>query len=371
MLASSEDHTSHTSLKDDNDTAKKPCMNQVQVEINQRPFGVRFGSSDALIHSVQSQSVAWSVGLAIGDKLVAIKGNDVTGMKASAAISLFRREPLPFTATFLTAAQGVDVDDDDDYHLSLMHARHCDVSESSSLSSVSPKQSVSGFDPLREPSCEVDADADTDTEDGIDDEAKEEWLLQDFETDVIDELQLGGRIKRISGSGTARNPQAYVVHAHGQQATSKKSQSPFFDVLAVTQSNGKRCVLDSRGFQAGEHFTWYVEILRSSAELQEVGVMATPEIKCLSMADSGVAGTKEMSARSVYGSDMGADSVYYGSWNDDGSTRCLRELSREQYRPWCSGDTISVELDCTRWRIRFALNGSRIRNWCVLLLFCS
>jgi len=138
-----------------------------------------------------------------------------------------------------------------------------------------------------------------------------------------------------------------------------------FDKVATTEDadeGSKVLLIQSQGLTHGR-FEWSIEISSTGVALQEIGVVGTAEIACISLGDEGVRGTKELSARCVYGNELGTDSLFYASFNDDGSRRCLRDLSEAHHGGWTKGDVIGVVLDLDKWRMRFLWNGQKVRHW--------
>lgn len=54
----------------------------------------------------------------------------------------------------------------------------------------------------------------------------------------------------------------------------------------------------------------------------------------------------------MYGNEMRSRSIYYGSYNDNGRTRCFKNLSKQNLS---TGDMIKVCLDMNKWRIKLLL----------------
>jgi len=133
-----------------------------------------------------------------------------------------------------------------------------------------------------------------------------------------------------------------------------------FDKISVTASNRKTVLLSSRGLSGGRH-EWSVKLLRCDVNLQEIGVISTDDIDRVAVSDSGANATAGFKSRALYGSDLCSDLLFYGSWNRDGSARCLRDLRANFRSGWTVGSVVTVKLDLKRWTVKFLLNGSAVR----------
>ena len=72
--------------------------------------------------------------------------------------------------------------------------------------------------------------------------------------------------------------------------------------------------------------------------------------------------TKAFGARAVYGNELCTDSMYYCSYNASGKQRCFRDLTDRNCIGWCTGDVIKICMDLDQYRVKFYLNGNRVRK---------
>ena len=96
----------------------------------------------------------------------------------------------------------------------------------------------------------------------------------------------------------------------------------------------------------------------------EIGILSVPdgEVEGISVEDDGVKTTHALGARAVYGNELCTDSIYYGSYNDDGTRRCFKDLTVCHKVGWCSKDLIRVCVNLDSFRIKYYLNGRRVRK---------
>eukprot|EP01084_Bolivina_argentea_P064844 118211_1 len=91
-------------------------MIEYEVEIGERPLGVRFAHADrgetVVVHLVLENKVGHKLGLLPGDILIAINGKSVLDITSSKALELFRSQQLPFKASFRRFDDNDDFDSD-------------------------------------------------------------------------------------------------------------------------------------------------------------------------------------------------------------------------------------------------------------------
>eukprot|EP01083_Nonionella_stella_P276634 940006_1 len=91
-------------------------MIEYEVEIGERPLGVRFAHADrgetVVVYLVLENKVGHRLGLLPGDILIAINGKSVLDISSSEALELFRGQKVPFKASFRRFYD----DDDFDYY---------------------------------------------------------------------------------------------------------------------------------------------------------------------------------------------------------------------------------------------------------------
>jgi len=169
-------------------------------------------------------------------------------------------------------------------------------------------------------------------------------LMDDLESDLADH--------ESSQSQSIVDIQKYLVQRYAE------NKSIFFDQMAVTSSNGKVTLLDSKGLTSGCH-EWSIQILKADVDLQEIGVIGTDGIASIEVDDHGIWNTAACKARCVYGNELSDFSSFIAALKEDGSLE-YQDLSKQRRIGWCVYDTITVKVDLERWTIRFSLNG----KWC-------
>ena len=138
-------------------------------------------------------------------------------------------------------------------------------------------------------------------------------------------------------------------------------KSVYFDKCIYSADNNKIAMISSNGLNKGTH-EWVIEILKCDVYLQEIGVIGCDPKELIRIADDGIRGTDKFGARSVYGNELSRDIMYYSSYNDNGKTRCFRDLTDKHHIGWCTNDVIKVCIDLDKWRIRYYLNGCKVRK---------
>merc|ERR1712154_326084 len=96
--------------------------------------------------------------------------------------------------------------------------------------------------------------------------------------------------------------------------------------------------------------------------IAEIGVCSVCDAAGIKIDDDGVTETSALGARAVYGSELATDSVWYASYNENGDRRCFKDLKEYHHIGWTCKDQIKVVLDLEKWRIKFYLNGQRVRK---------
>eukprot|EP01084_Bolivina_argentea_P319993 555124_1 len=78
-------------------------MTEFTVTITSKPLGITFGHTNEnslAIHTVEDNSLAYSLGLLTGDLLISINNTYVLNMTSSAVANLFNSQLTPFKLTF-------------------------------------------------------------------------------------------------------------------------------------------------------------------------------------------------------------------------------------------------------------------------------
>eukprot|EP01084_Bolivina_argentea_P259526 437917_1 len=151
-----------------------------------------------------------------------------------------------------------------------------------------------------------------------------------------------------------------LIQKHIIQNVSRNSPI-YFDKISETHSNNKICLLSTNGLTKGQ-YQWNIEILKCDVYIQEIGVIATKDIKYIKIKDRGIIATNKYLARAIYGSALCTNCIYYGSHSNNGTTRCYKDLSKKYQIGWCTGDIIKVFVDLDTWKIKFFINGVKVRK---------
>ena len=155
-----------------------------------------------------------------------------------------------------------------------------------------------------------------------------------------------------------------LIQKHLIQPGRKSNEFVYFDRCISTAANdnkAKVAMISSQGFSEGIS-EWIIQIVHCDVYLQEIGVVGRNGNHKFDIDINGIKDTNEFRARAVYGNELCTDSIYYGSWNSNGKQRCYRNLKDKHHIGWCSGDVIKVCLDLNSWKIKFWLNGVRVRK---------
>mmetsp|Transcript_42763 Transcript_42763/g.70581 ORF Transcript_42763/g.70581 Transcript_42763/m.70581 type:complete len:379 (-) Transcript_42763:147-1283(-) len=93
-------------------------MIEYEVEIEERPLGVRFAHADrgetVVVHLVLENKAGHKLGLLPGDILLAVNGVSVLDKSSAEALELFRGQELPFKASFRRFEDDDDFDSDEE-----------------------------------------------------------------------------------------------------------------------------------------------------------------------------------------------------------------------------------------------------------------
>lgn len=202
--------------------------------------------------------------------------------------------------------------------------------------------------------------------------------ITDFQSVLTKHIEQDDR-KQIEGNAASNSKRSCATNFQ------------FDRTLLSSNSNGKICIMSSKGWSSGHH-EWTLQVLQSDVDLQEIGVVsANPsDLNDTCISGKGLMSTAKMKARALYGCNSGLNKLWYGSWNDDNSSRCFRDLTKEhrsfsklfngsrkdlnssssysklttettnQGVGWASGDVIRVVLNLNKWRIKFYLNGKSV-----------
>ena len=93
-------------------------MREFDVEITERPLGVRFAHADrgetVVVHLVLEGRLGDKLGLEPGDILIGVNGTSVLKKTSTEALDLFRTQTIPYSARFRRFDEDDEVDSDDD-----------------------------------------------------------------------------------------------------------------------------------------------------------------------------------------------------------------------------------------------------------------
>lgn len=160
--------------------------------------------------------------------------------------------------------------------------------------------------------------------------------------------------------------QMQLIRQHVVQSRVASPDSIFFNRHTMSSfEQGRQCFVSSQNLSAGKRHEWSILVLKSGLALQEIGVVGTCDLSQITIHKKGIAATHKLGCRSVYGCKLSNASAYYGSWNENRSNRCFRELKPDLTHKrvgWLAGDTIKVALDMKKWAIKYYLNGKSVWN---------
>ena len=140
-----------------------------------------------------------------------------------------------------------------------------------------------------------------------------------------------------------------------------------FDKYKVYNNNTSICLLSSGCLSKG-YYQWSLKIIKCSIYRQEIGVISNEyNLKSLGTGNSiyadSLSSAKELGARAIYCNEIATNSIYYASYNSNGTQRCHKELkSNNNENKWKEGDVIKIYLDLDRWNIKFYLNDKKVRK---------
>ena len=155
-----------------------------------------------------------------------------------------------------------------------------------------------------------------------------------------------------------------VVHQHLVQRKSASSHLSgdeiYFDHSSHSAVNNKMCLVSSEGLDCGVH-EWVIKILNSDIFLQEIGVIGVCELDDIAIHKDGLKATHQCAARAMFGSELGSDSMFCGSYDRKrGRQRCFKDVSNERNIGWVIDDEIGVHLNLKKNFIRYTLNGQMV-----------
>ena len=122
-------------------------------------------------------------------------------------------------------------------------------------------------------------------------------------------------------------------------------------------------ILSDHGFKYGIH-EWNIKITKCDIYLQEIGVIGTNYLDDVEVLEDGIKGSDILGARAIYGNELIPRRNYYASYNDNGNTRCDKDLTQMVIHKngWKVGDVIKVELNLRKGYVRFYLNHKKVRK---------
>jgi len=134
--------------------------------------------------------------------------------------------------------------------------------------------------------------------------------------------------------------------------------SVMFDVSAQIASRDVH--VSSNGFKYGMH-EWNIKVREPDDALQQIGVISSCDMDSLQMAGSNPPRFK-LVAQSLF--TQSGSRVFYASYNGDGSSRCVKNLSKRYPKGLREGDVVTVRLNLTKGhpKVSYYLNGERVRK---------
>ena len=136
-----------------------------------------------------------------------------------------------------------------------------------------------------------------------------------------------------------------------------------FDRYKIYNNSTSICLLSSGSLSKGD-CQWSLRIIKCSIYRQEIGIISDAD----NLKNLGGTGcdsltvANELGARAIYCNAIATDSIYYASYNHNGTQRCRKELKHDDGAKWKEGDIIKIYLDLDRWSIKFYLNEKKVRK---------
>ena len=282
-------------------------MSEYSVQINSRSLGVTFYETDddqVSIATVSANSIGFCLGICVGDILCSINDTKMSTLASSVQYAfkdithIFYDQALPFKATF--------------HRSTSQNILPCDINvDITDINAEDISLEVVEYSPPSSPSYGASTDANTPSlsyksisfASTVSNVSKCEQ--NKFQFDAMSDTK-GYELKTILN-----------VNSYINQMFVEDQSAVHFDQISVTESNQKMCLLSSNGLKSGQH-TWAVQILKTDIEAQEIGVVGCSEIEGIDISDEGISATNAFGARAVYGSELGTNKNYYGSYNEDG-----------------------------------------------------
>eukprot|EP01084_Bolivina_argentea_P040333 74546_1 len=342
-------------------------MSEYSVNITERAIGIAFISiandkeDENLITDVIENSIGERLGISVGDTLTKLNDLPITQIKSFAQYTskdiqhIFYHQKLPFKASF-RRFHGDNptmlINDKDDfiqkviYQIDITQAYHSDSDTQSESTTINEDftpslDAYSPATPITEtnPYANIIHISDTYTDKNNSQHVEKKDFL---DTDMLNENDK----KNVSSQELIKN---YV---------SQKNDAHFDKII---ESNNIICIMSSNSLNKGCH-EWYIKILQCNTYRQEIGVIGTCDIDNIELNKGGIKYTEQFKSRAIYGNESYSNSVYYGSYNENGTERCFRDLENNFHIIWKSGDIIKVCVDLNKWKIKFFLNDEKVRK---------
>eukprot|EP01084_Bolivina_argentea_P220274 373342_1 len=371
-------------------------MTEFTINITARPLGVKFAHFDSQlvgIHEIQLNSIGSKLGLLPGDVLISINNESVLDIESTKILDLFRCETLPFTATFerFSDDYNSDTDTENEHDNAIMdyinskssklpdhisanyngfydHERQCSLSieftdvDSPSLyknnhlntNIILPVADSVSYQ-LQSSTPDIQnifskADANGTGFVYMEDEIPCADSMEYSEIDMYTKHLTNGFIRNyIHGQSETETP-AILVSKYLYNNTVVFDEKRF-DNKAKTVT-----MVSETGFYYGVH-EWSIKIHKTNDNLQEIGIISNDEFDGEIV--DGITKTNGFGSRAIYGNDKQLGRNYYASYNDNGHVRINKDLTGKY---WSDGDVVKVCLDLCNWRMRFYLNGQKVRK---------
>ena len=119
--------------------------------------------------------------------------------------------------------------------------------------------------------------------------------------------------------------------------------------------------LSSNGFQYGMH-EWNIKVIEADSTLQQIGIIGSSDIDSLQMTSLETIPRFENVAQSLL--TQSKSKLFYASYNANGSSRCVKDLSKKYPDGLKSGDVVTVRLNLTKGhpKVSYYLNKERVRK---------
>lgn len=369
-------------------TSNCPNAQKITVEVNTRPFGVRFASSSSYksnvlqLGEVIEDSPGFRLGLQAGDVLSAINDVPIDHLSSTEALLLFRTQSLPFTVSFirnvpddeaLKSSGFVFFDDIDATIDGLQSITPIDMispagSDQGPFAFVVQHSAEIPFSPIiRSNSTEKSTSSVPDDRgdygddvhqnggdivDGKERENSFSFNLENADSIPFDVDENDNGFNTLNVDDPDSSPFEFEMSPIEQtpidlnkNGLSLRRLSCIPNHDSFTPEDDDNYLVSDRGFSEGI-YEFDIQIGKCDVYRQEIGIVAYDE-------------NGNFGAKAIYGCELVSDSVYYASYDEGGKKRCYKDLVGKTMRKigWTERDVITVKMDLDKYRIKFLLNG--------------